>query len=1119
MIKYLEVPDLHYSANRGETLQKISNVVADAALKNEVDFIALPGDLYHAPIMATDKGGINQLIRIVRKWTAICPVVAIEGTPSHDGPGCYGPLEDAGLMLLQPGRVYGFTNLKDKSKKIFNIDEVMASSEDWPEAVLFGIPELNKKNILSRLNVSAEQANAEAVNLFNRYVAEYLAPMRLKYSDIPAICLFHGNVSDASKSNENDIILKASDIVLHTEAMQIANIDRWSLGHIHKPWESSKICAGYGGSWGKDWTETGFLPCFNLIEIKLEAEEILLSSIQGIRSEQIGEKHQVTLTRIPYGTPARKKIIHPINNYDSGVAYLLETDDETAGFIEGGVHPWSEIRIKAKPKESRRVDPEQVAAAKGLRDLMKLFDPDIPESVLKKIDEITENVRQHEIKPIDVQMQEVRIEGAGAFFNDDNICIDFTQIDGVTELHGAGNGVGKSSLLAFCSPYPVVIGKDTRSGRPSAIKDFFDKPESNINKKLYVNGVLHEHKITIKAAHTQTPKVECYLTIDGISQLERGTFDEMMEECEKIYGPYLDYFYTTFYVQPLQGKTGSSLMSAGMVDIRNLVQAIAGIDRESEKQYALDMIKKLEIEIKDLTAWLTGAQEFQVDVSELEKESAVLEMDFGFLTGQVDKKLQEGKAAKTDLDKLQADKQKSDAEKTRKEQDEAAIKKIDVDIIHTSKNIEQLRQLSDTVADNKKILESDDLLIKNNLEAEKILTQYDNLKSSTETEINKLQGEHNRIKDEKLSGIKLKENQNKSAEEIIQRIKKPCEHCGKVPYSEVEKEIKEHDRIILNGVVRIKELNTELSELSTTGIDEMRDQLSTLIKPIAEIKDTLDAVKRLNIEDNIKSGMEAEASIKSYNEKLIALNHDRSELEKASKYEIDEQITIKVSDASDLLSGLRSQYTNLEKEKATKEAEIKAISDQITKAQEEAEKIKESENKSKALTLDLYDWQYAGRNLQSSKLPAFELEMFLDGIDIEASKIIEPYLNARFSFSTQTQSTGKKSIVDRFDIRVHDCETGKEKSFIEFNPGTKAFLNDAYVKALVKCRNNRFNRNYSPVIIDEADEPIHPSMIECFYTIQSEYWQDSKVIIVSHNPASHEHIGNMVVIDDLKYRS
>ena len=257
-MRIIEVPDFHYSPKWSDESLAAAQAVAKTARDTGAALIAVPGDLYDAPIMVTDKGGINILRQIIRIWRDVCPVVAIEGTPPHDGPGCYGPLEDLGLVLLMPNKMYGLYG-----KNVLTVTPGTSIEDPYLDLLLFGVPELDKHNVQAKLALPADQANGMALDLFAQYVEGYMAPMRASFPDVPALALLHGNVSDARKENTSDIILRASDIVIHTEILERAGIDRWALGHIHTPWESQVIFGGYGGFNGLDgnpWGKRDFVP-------------------------------------------------------------------------------------------------------------------------------------------------------------------------------------------------------------------------------------------------------------------------------------------------------------------------------------------------------------------------------------------------------------------------------------------------------------------------------------------------------------------------------------------------------------------------------------------------------------------------------------------------------------------------------------------------------------------------------------------------------------------------------------------------------------------------------------------------------------------------------------------
>jgi hypothetical protein len=110
---------------------------------------------------------------------------------------------------------------------------------------------------------------------------------------------------------------------------------------------------------------------------------------------------------------------------------------------------------------------------------------------------------------------------------------------------------------------------------------------------------------------------------------------------------------------------------------------------------------------------------------------------------------------------------------------------------------------------------------------------------------------------------------------------------------------------------------------------------------------------------------------------------------------------------------------------------------------------------------------------------------------------------------------GKKDVVDAFDIPVHDNSTGIEKSFLAFSPGQKTFLNDAYVKALVRIRNQRAHITYSPIVSDEADSAVDLVSIPTFYAMQEAFYSDERVLVISHTPDAGNYISNQIKIKEL----
>jgi hypothetical protein len=1081
MIKYLEIPDFHFSKQWAETSVSASLAVKKAAMENNVDFIAIVGDFFDAPIYASDKGGMRIAKKIIKSWTDICPVVAVEGTPSHDAPGCYGLFEE--VILLEPGKVYGLHEFKIMEEDGYGFT---------PDCILFGIPEIKKSHIQSQLNLSGEQANAEAINLFNNYIKEFVAPMRMKYKDVPAVGLLHGNVSDSARSNETDIILKASDIVIYTEDLEPADLDRWSIGHIHTPWESKKICAGYAGFPGMDrnpWGKRDFLPAFNMIEITDES------------SPRVHD-----IYRLPYGTPERRKVTGShIREWDTGIAYWLDTDNPEAE-LPGNIHPWSRITYSETKTETRRVTEEEAAGATSLWDLFKLIDPEVPKKLKSKVDKITETIQHETPDKKDVRLLSVKIKGA-IFFGGKDIELDISKLPEGLNLINGENGSGKSSLLSFCHPYPYVIGKD----KSKTLKTFFNKKDSMIEKRLMLNGQEHHHLITIKGAHTNTAKTECYLSIDGIPQLEKSTFDDMLQMCENLYGSVLDYRITSFCEQPQQATSNlSGLMSAKPVDARNLIQTIAGVDREAEKRYALDKFSEEEKSIKENEIRIETLKETITDESQTEETLREIEYQIGINKANLQELESNGKIKSNELESLKGFKIQNDEALNKKNQLTETIGNIHADISHKEKEISGLSKIIEDLPllrekidiNNRSLLICADIdeTIKSNNELKISYMEISEAYNYTLREAKDCEDTFDKI-------IRESETEIFNNLEKMQLINKPCEHCGKLP-SDVQASI--------SG---LSSRNNELDELMTNA----KISKEALIYPDAPIQpiykdvpvkpETLTAFEIESINADIKTAESAADNIERLNKVISDAKKTIKTLDtERSHIIIDNTVNDRISEKERLLSEARKDYENLRVEIEGNNQRIKALKEKLSAIETQKNTIKTLQDEIKNSGVE--DWKYIAKMLGSDKIPALELDMVLASIDAEATRNIEPFMEGRYSFRTTTQEKG----IDRFDILVTDLETGMEVSLFVKNPGHKAFFSDAYIKALIRQRNQRIDRSYSPIIFDESDAPIKENWIPMYYEINQRYYEkdNATVLIVSQKDSATNYMSNVIQIEEVK---
>jgi len=1110
-MKFLEIPDLHSDVRWIDKTELVFDKIIETVKSEKIDYVIFPGDFHNRPIYATEQGGINDLRRLCKKLTDVVPACMIYGTPSHEAPGSLDIFEDSGIVILRPNKTYGLFDSVIKEMKTGDQDIIGL------KCVIFGIPEINKKKIQSIYKLSAKKANHKATELFYKYVDDFIAPMRLRYQDVPAVCGFHGNVSDCEKSNETDIIKKSSDIVIHTEKLEHVGIDRWSLGHIHTPWESERIIAGYAGFTGFDdrpWNCLGFVPAMNMIEI-LSADKDY-----GIPKDEITQKFDIKLSRIPYGTPERRKILKPLKKYDPNIAYWLFTDDRNAT-LPKNVHPLSRTTYNIEKIKSKRVTKAEAENVKSLRDLFKLNDPKVSKNILEKVKSIEVQDHSNTMLKTETVVSEVEISGC-ILFGGDTVIFNIDDLNnGLTRING-GNGSGKSSLLAFCSQYPIVIGKDTLSGRQSAIKDFFSGDDCYIKKTVLHNEEVHEHFITIKNPDKPSSKTECFFNINKKPALVKGSFDEMLARCEEIYGSFNDYLLTTFYVQPQQGRTQSGLVDATMTEIRNLVQSIAGINREQEKRSALDKVSQLDKEIKKDESWLEGVNEFAIDIATLTSKTNDLIDQEKIINEDISNKELSKKTAQELTD--QSFKLYTISQEQEKQQEQDSNKFFGLQLEKKSKEnqLEKLTGLEDP-KELRDIIKKDDEAIRSNNLVNEIINQNKQLENEYNMAVREEKNSVEMLNHKALSKYndevsRIKNDLNKLENEIsihnlkIEQLNRPCSNCGHIEDKKTLTEIENKRQTALNFKKELEFMLKNLvmpSPVAPNSIDH------PTYKPVGQLKKTLPDHERTTMLSKISQAEESSNLISDLKKEISIIESQLKELNE-KKYSIDSEAEPKYIEAKKYLDEIIQEITNLKSSRSAIYAEIDGINKQIEDGKTVQDKIKATREKTEKNKSDLEDWKYIDTMLSPSKIPALELELVVDLIDDEATRIIYPLLDGQFSFDTRTQIEGKKATVDKFDILVHNNETGISKSFVQHSPGEKAFFADAYTKALVKQRNQRCKRTYQPIILDESDGPIDPERIQAFYEIQKSYWSESKVIIVSHTPVSHEYIENTVNMEDLK---
>ena len=1079
MIRYLEIPDLSATPkNMSILVDIVFPAILKAARESNIDFALFPGDLHDTNFYLSSE--LNALHDFIQAMLEICPCAGVVGTSGHETEDMYAPLERMGFVLMMPGKTYGFSK---ESNRIFET----GIQDKYNDCILFGIPEL----VPSRIQQDHYSTHAD-------YLREYVAPMRLQFESIPAILAIHGTISDYSQENEIDPKKKSAAVFVRTDDLAECGLTRVSAGHIHLPWESNKLSCGYAGSWGEDWGCTGFIPAMNMIEI------------QGI-----DPLDSPLITRIPYGTPRREKIYAPLDSYDPNVAYWLSSSDPFATCPAG--HPWSRVTFDPPKTEAKRITREESEGA-DLPGLFKLIDSNVEPATLVLVKDLDKKTANPPKSPRNVTVERVEVDGCIGFHGKQFVW-DIGLLRDKLNLFDGDNGDGKSFGASFIHPYPDTVGKLPKSGRASSIWEWFDGSGA-IRKKIRLNSENHYHEITIKGQ-----KVSCSLQVEETEILKKGTFEEMRTVCEELYGSFIDYLLTSFYVQPKQGyKVDQKIVEGGLMDasrseIQKLVQAIAGIDHSQALETANGNVKRIDAEITEKTGWIKGVESVVVDVQSLKDKGEVLSR--GYLAMIDEQTIAE-----------QALEDKKENFGLLLEQQKANEKEIDIKIADQKKLLilsekencilDDLDKLVSSLVQMPKNQESialDDARLARMTDRAQTILRNDKKLNAYDTALNnynkrlgdlqlKIKVDNNRIKNEYDSRVSLYNSNKAKYQSIIDHAAKPCENCGEIPYADIKRQL--------------ETAKTELSKLVLPvgiGLPPIPDKLPTESAPSLPTLEPVIAeepcvINRMAVEAEIKAGLAAQATIEAKQKQLDELTAEITALSEIT-YDLDDSIDDQVKNASDKIEALQTQHSTILVEVWKLETQIHEIKNQIFASKQRAADLKAATEFVATSTDLLARWKYIAAMLRPDKIPAMELDTVAETIDAEATEILKPWRDGAFAFRTRTQKQGASKIVDDFDIMVHDNSTGIEKSFTSYSVGERAMMNDAYVKALIKIRNERSHIEYSPLISDEADSAVDRKTIQVFYAMQEAYYEDEKVIVISHTPDAKNYIPNKIIVKEL----
>ena len=470
-MRFIHAADIHFAARNPEPALMSLAKIAEVAREREVDLIVIAGDLFDAPIRNSDADSMPKLLDACGVLLDAAPVVSVQGTPSHDAPGCYEP-----IMRLEGERHYWHhidARSAGKACGLFanGVSPVSlrpAEARKGQKCIITGLPEPSRGWLSARGDAQGRAETGEAVVDGLRSILAGIG-VATQGRTVPHIHVQHGEVRGATLASGQ--VLPPGGIAVGTEDLALTGADYVALGHIHKgqqlnPDDEYGRIVYSGSAYPVDWGER---------------DEKLL------RVVTLGEDGYPDAEHVPYGHPARIKL-------------ELEAKDVARGLRASteGIDAWFAIKVPADYSEHdatelrERVERDHEGFARSVRVTIerapreRVRVPNIStggwlEQFSKwATSTSTKTGEEHMRIVLDLQAQakkegaipvprrwrikSLRLRGSIGIWRGgggDEIAIDFDDYDaGLVGLVGS-NGSGKTTLLENLTPWPTML---TRSG-------------------------------------------------------------------------------------------------------------------------------------------------------------------------------------------------------------------------------------------------------------------------------------------------------------------------------------------------------------------------------------------------------------------------------------------------------------------------------------------------------------------------------------------------------------------------------------------------------------------------------------------------------------------------------
>lgn len=1164
-MKLCHIADLHFRKESFTEISQSIRTIIEEHGRKPFDAILIAGDTWHGPVQNTADAMFPGFVSLIRDLAECAPIAMIYGTPSHDTEGSLEIFETLQVAhqveILRPGIPYGLSN----RGMIYDMRNEDLPEGDAPRALLFGIPEPNKKWLLANQGAIGKDEADKAIREAVRTLFLGLGGMRKEHDELPCVLLYHGQVSGA-KSGTGFTVETGAGISVSRDDLAMVGADYIALGDIHEPQQIAGIPAFYPGSiYPLNWGETHKAGA-NIIEIRDEGpnedgSRCIMAPVSRIEFSHPQRLHIYTTAPLDI---AKQVAFHGAAGkltwleIEAARDASIDTEKILKELIVAGALPGSRVTLNILQTETVRAG--EITEKKALRDKVQVWANNssltLPAGVIAKADELERDAISQGgiIQGAHIRIDRLILRGAKGTWkksHKDEIDLDLEKLGPGVIAVASVNGSGKTTILENLHPWPRLW---TRGDERTALKDHFRLKDSF--RDLYFTdertGFKYRAFISMKA-DTASGGTEYFLYRNSGAGFEpmpgiNGRQEPYLAAVAEIFGTQEMYLRTAFVTQ---GPTtvAPDLSRATKGQRKALFAELAGIDYlESYKLNAKARWVDLDSQVSLLEARVNAAQGVDEEITDTLEEIEMQDHEATLNASMAESIKAKGLSLKSAIDEARLIVQAQQKKAEQRSRLLAEIKRLladidsDEDLValfkeaagrrgEAERQLAQIKKLETRLSELKdERAHIDDLnriaLIRNQ-EAER---GYNSLRDSVRDHADKFRRELSRLERD-IAVAKSR---------LSAPIADHCPTCGQIlPEDMIEHLAAEHvaleDEIArlsgqMNSVQALMtEAEAELQNLQLPkceilkvfeGVKELAEiqaQLSSLNETWARATITKADEATIRIEEAGKRTAERKARINCITgTELPELDFDPEQLPKATQslHLLEDELEI-----------ARRQYTETMNLAAAAHASAESGRKRLASAQKRKDDRDRSAEEMLTLQGEASEWHLLEKACGSDGIQALELDALAPFIAAVANRLLSGAYGSRYQLefrTTRIAGTGKKTKqVEDFEIFVLDTESGDEQEIATLSGGESVWIKKALYDAFGIVRSNNTGIRFQTVMMDEADGALDPdSRMQYLHMLEAAHIESGRyqTLIITHSPELQSMVDQVIDVTKLEPR-